>query len=111
MHSGQDFFQMNQTEDENDDEDDIYPIATVLNFIPHFALRISALAPSPVRKCPRPVLRPNGDEMGGGSSPHSLSRADIRRTVAASFPTPFSTASGVIGLVAGPSSVLRRLDS
>jgi hypothetical protein len=29
---------------------------------------------------------------------------------AASFPTPFSTASGVFGLVAGPSSVLQRLD-
>jgi hypothetical protein len=30
--------------------------------------------------------------------------------LAASFPTLFSTASGVIGLVAGPSSALRRLD-
>jgi hypothetical protein len=28
--------------------------------------------------------------------------------VAAGFPTPFSTASGVFGLVAGPSIVLRR---
>jgi hypothetical protein len=28
---------------------------------------------------------------------------------AASFPTPFSTASGVIGLIAGPSSALRSL--
>jgi hypothetical protein len=30
--------------------------------------------------------------------------------LAAGFPTLFSTASGVIGLVAGPSSVLQRLD-
>ena len=30
--------------------------------------------------------------------------------VAAGFPTLFSTASGVFGLVAGPSSVLQRLD-
>jgi hypothetical protein len=29
---------------------------------------------------------------------------------AAGFPTPFSTASGVIGLVAGPSRALRPLD-
>jgi len=29
---------------------------------------------------------------------------------AVSFPTPFSTASGVSGLVAGPSSALRRLN-
>jgi hypothetical protein len=29
---------------------------------------------------------------------------------AVSFPTPFSTASGVFGLVAGPSSALRTLD-
>src|ERR1043166_6127801 len=45
--------------------------------------------------------------MGDGSSPLSLSRASIRRLVsgAASFPTLFSTASGVFGLVAGPPSV------
>src|SRR6266852_3940699 len=45
--------------------------------------------------------------MGDGSSPCSLSRADIWRLVpgAANFPTLFSTASGVFGLVAGPSSV------
>jgi hypothetical protein len=29
---------------------------------------------------------------------------------AAGFPTPFSTASGVIGLVAGPSGALQRAD-
>jgi hypothetical protein len=45
--------------------------------------------------------------MGDGSSPSSLSRAGIWRLIsgAASFPTPFSTASGVIGLVAGPLSI------
>jgi hypothetical protein len=45
--------------------------------------------------------------MGDGSSPCSLSRADIWRLIsgAASFPTLFSTASGVIGLVAGPPNV------
>jgi hypothetical protein len=44
--------------------------------------------------------------MGDGSSPCSLSRAGIWRLVpgAASFPTLFSTASGVIGHVAGPLS-------
>jgi len=65
MHSGQDFFQMNQTEDENDDEDDIYPIATVLNFIPHFALRISALAPSPGTQVSPPGLATERGRNGG----------------------------------------------
>jgi len=45
-----------------------------------------------------------------GSSPHSLSQADIRRALAASFPTPFSTALGVFGLIAGPFSALRPLN-
>ena len=45
--------------------------------------------------------------MGDGSSPYSLSRAGIWRLVsgAASFPTLFSTASGVFGLVAGPPGI------
>ena len=45
--------------------------------------------------------------MGDGSSPSSLSRAGIWRLIsgAASFPTLFSTASGVSGLVAGPLSI------
>jgi hypothetical protein len=45
--------------------------------------------------------------MGDGSSPNSLSRAGIWRLIsgAASFPTLFSTASGVFGLVAGPPSI------
>jgi len=30
--------------------------------------------------------------------------------LAASFPTPFSTASGITGLIAGPSSALRSLN-
>src|SRR6266478_9780788 len=49
-------------------------------------------------KCPCPTLRLNRDKLGDGSSPYSLSRADIRRLIsgAASFPTLFSTASGVL---------------
>src|SRR5690348_5104802 len=63
-------------------------------------------------KSPRPTLRSDRDKSGDGSSPCSLSRAGIRRAFlgAASFPTLFSTASGVFGLVAGPSSVLRALN-
>jgi len=44
---------------------------------------------------------------------HSLFPAPTlgaRLAAAAGFPTPFSTASGVFGLVAGPSSALPRLD-
>jgi hypothetical protein len=36
--------------------------------------------------------------------------AGIWRALAASFPTPFSTASGVVGLMTGPSSALRSLN-
>jgi hypothetical protein len=51
--------------------------------------------------------------VGDGSSPYSLSHADIWRTFlrkAASFPTLFSTASGVFGLVAGPFRTLPPLN-
>ena len=56
---------------------------------------------------PCPTLRSSRDQMGDGSSPNSLSRADIWRHIsaAASFPTLFATASGVFGLVAGPLSI------
>ena len=56
---------------------------------------------------------PMGTKVGDGSSPYSLSHADIWRTSsrkAVSFPTLFSTASGVAGLVAGPSRALPPLD-
>jgi hypothetical protein len=46
--------------------------------------------------------------MGDGSAPSSLSRTGIGRpSGAAGFPTPFSTASGVFGLVAGPSNAFQ----
>ena len=56
-----------------------------------------------------PNLSVKQGQMGDGSSPLSLSRTGIRRTLlgAAGFPTLFSTASGVVGLVAGPSGILR----
>ncbi len=55
-----------------------------------------------------PGLATGQGQMGDGSSPHSLSRTGIGRlSRAAGFPTPFSTASGVCGLVAGPSNALR----
>ena len=59
-----------------------------------------------------PDLSVERGQMGDGSAPRSLSQANIRRLLskAAGFPTPFSTASGVIGLVAGPSSASRSLD-
>ncbi len=61
-------------------------------------------------KSPCPTSRSGRDKLGGGSSPRSLSHAGIWRALAASFPTPFSTASGVAGLIAGPSSALRSLN-
>jgi len=71
-------------------------------------------SPSIKTKSPRPTFRSDRDKSGDGSSPCSLSRAGYSaRPIfvrAASFPTLFSTASGVFGLVAGPSSVLRALN-
>jgi hypothetical protein len=59
-----------------------------------------------------PDLSVKQGQMGDGSSPLSLSRLTLGAHLfgAASFPTPFSTASGVSGLVAGPSSALRPLN-
>ncbi len=58
---------------------------------------------------PCPALRPSRDKWGMGVR-HALfpvPALGAHLAVAAGFPTLFSTASGVIGLVAGPSSVLR----
>ena len=77
-------------------------------------LRNPSIHPSNNRKQEAPArASPDRGQMGGGSSPRSLSHADIWRpclSMAAGFPTLFSTASGVCGLVAGPSSTLRLLD-
>jgi len=68
---------------------------------------------SPKTISPCSTLRSSRDKLGDGSAPRSLSHAGIwrsRLSGAASFPTPFSTASGVSGLVAGPSCALRSQD-
>ena len=56
------------------------------------------------------AVRPG--QMGDGSAPRSLSRASIWHPPqgVAGFPTPFSTASGVAGLMAGPSKASRPVD-
>ena len=61
---------------------------------------------------PGPTLRSSRDKWGMGVR-HALfpePALGAFLSEAAGFPTPFSTASGVIGLVAGPSSALRRLN-
>jgi len=76
------------------------------------AFQLFNCATAPENNKSLPDLSAGQGQMGDGSSPVSLSRADIWRALcrAVSFPTPFSTASGVSGLVAGPSSALRPLD-
>ena len=64
----------------------------------------------PKTKSPRLTLRSNGDKSGMGVRHALFPVPTLGASSAAGFPTLFSTASGVFGLVAGPSSVLRRLD-
>ncbi len=61
---------------------------------------------------PRPTFRSNGDKWGMGvrQALFPMPTLGAPLSEAVSFPTPFSTASGVFGLVAGPSSALRPLD-
>jgi hypothetical protein len=55
-------------------------------------------------------LGPAGAKLGVGVRHALFPGLALGAAWAASFPTPFSTASGVVGLIAGPSSDLRRLD-
>jgi hypothetical protein len=61
---------------------------------------------------PCPTFRSSRDKWGMGVRHSLFPGLALGATLAgaASFPTPFSTASGVIGLVAGPSSAFRPLD-
>src|SRR2546430_15678796 len=72
-------------------------------------IRISETGPSKAnrKQMSPPDHKTKRGRNGSGSAPRSLSHAGIRRALAASFPTLFSTASGVFGLVAGPFCALR----
>ena len=59
---------------------------------------------------PGPTLRSNRDKWGMGVRHALFPVLAFGAELAASFPTLFSTASGVFGLVAGPSSTLRSLN-
>jgi hypothetical protein len=61
---------------------------------------------------PCPAFRSSRDKWGMGVRHSLFPGLALGATLAgaASFPTPFSTASGVFGLVAGPSSAFRPLD-
>jgi hypothetical protein len=61
---------------------------------------------------PDPTFRSNRDKWGMGvrQSLFPVLTFGAPFSGAVSFPTPFSTASGVCGLVAGPSSALRPLN-
>src|SRR5208283_3289166 len=61
---------------------------------------------------PCPAFRSSRDKWGMGVRQALFPMPTLGAPLsgAVSFPTPFSTASGVFGLVAGPSSALRPLD-
>src|ERR1039458_6432560 len=61
---------------------------------------------------PCPAFRSSRDKWGLGVRQALFPMPTLGAPLsgAVSFPTPFSTASGVFGLVAGPSSALRPLD-
>jgi hypothetical protein len=61
---------------------------------------------------PCPTFRSSRDKWGMGVCQALFPMLTLGAPLsgAVSFPTPFSTASGVFGLVAGPSSALRPLD-
>src|SRR5208282_4434696 len=61
---------------------------------------------------PCPTFRSSRDKWGMGVRHSLFPGLALGATLAgaASFPTPFSTASGVFGLVAGPSSAFRPLN-
>ena len=54
----------------------------------------------------------NRDKLGGGRSPHALSRCNrwAPAVQVGRSPTPFSVTRGVVGLIAGPSKALRHMD-
>ncbi len=66
--------------------------------------------PSKKKQRSRPVFRPTGTKVGVGVRHTLFPIADIWRPKAAGFPTLFSTASGVVGLAAGPSVASRLAD-
>ena len=55
----------------------------------------------------------NRDKLGGGRSPHALSRCNRLAPAmqVGRSPTPFSVTRGVVGLIAGPSKASRHMDS
>ena len=68
--------------------------------------------PSAKTISPCPTFRSSRDKWGMGVRQALFPMPTLGAPLsgAVSFPTPFSTASGVFGLVAGPSSALRPLD-
>ena len=93
-------------EHEDDDEDDWVGLQVWLSF------EVRRFLPSPKTISPCPALRSSRDKWGMGVRQALFPMPTLGAPLsgAVSFPTPFSTASGVFGLVAGPSSALRPLD-
>ena len=81
--------------------------------ITHYASRFTPSLHSPKEEVPARPCDRAGTKSGMGVRHALFPVADIGRPAfggAAGFPTLFSTASGIFGLVAGPSSTLRCLD-
>jgi hypothetical protein len=75
-----------------------------------FIFKLQSLFQKTISPCP--TFRSNRDKWGMGvrQSLFPMLTFGAPFSGAVSFPTPFSTASGVFGLVAGPSSAFRPLN-
>ena len=78
------------------------------------AHRASTIANDAVRKKQKVPAGPKSsrDKLGGGRSPHALSRCNHWAPAmrVGCSPTPFSVTRGVVGLIAGPSKASRHLN-
>ena len=76
--------------------------------------RASTIANDGVRKKQKVPAGPKSsrDKLGGGRSPHALSRCNHWAPAmrVGCSPTPFSVTRGVVGLIAGPFKASRRLN-
>ena len=89
-----------------------HSLTTIFNWMLDVQCSMFDVFSPPKTISPCPAFRSSRDKWGMGvrQALFPMPTLGAPLSEAVSFPTPFSTASGVFGLVAGPSSALRTLD-